>query len=158
MAAADQRKKVLLMGSSNAGKTSMRSIIFANFAARGTAQLNPTLEVQHSSVRFLGSLVLNLWDCGGQDDFFATYFTSKRDQLFSNVAVLIYVFDGTSRDVEVSACCAGAPPQPLAHHPHPRAPRTAERLGVLRRGGGRADDCEPRRASVHSHPQDGPRP
>ena len=126
MAAADQRKKVLLMGSSNAGKTSMRSIIFANFAARGTAQLNPTLEVQHSSVRFLGSLVLNLWDCGGQDDFFATYFTSKRDQLFSNVAVLIYVFDGTSRDVEVSrplrggaAAAARAPPAP-ARPPHRR--------------------------------------
>lgn len=36
------KKKVLLMGKSGAGKTSMRSIIFANFMARDTMRLAPT--------------------------------------------------------------------------------------------------------------------
>ncbi len=27
-----------------------------------------------SHVRFLGNLVLNLWDCGGQDAFYESYF------------------------------------------------------------------------------------
>ena len=85
------RKKVLLMGKSGSGKTSMRSIIFANYIARDTRRLGATsqnlfknifqsqsifffhfyinsnfkVDVEQSYVRFLGNLVLNLWDCGG---------------------------------------------------------------------------------------------
>jgi hypothetical protein len=61
------------------------------------------VDVQRSSVRFLGSLVLNLWDCGGQDAFYENYFNSQRDHTFRDVAVLIYVFDAQSADIEV--CC-----------------------------------------------------
>lgn len=39
----------------------MRSIIFANYLARDTMRLGPTLGVENSHVRFLGNLVLNLW-------------------------------------------------------------------------------------------------
>ncbi len=94
---------------------SMRSIIFANYLARDTMRLSPTLDVEHrwdndlhvtvqivkichndvssspsfslllslllsllrfhdSHVRFLGNLELNLWDCGGQDAFYESYF------------------------------------------------------------------------------------
>lgn len=42
-------------------QTSMRSIIFANYMARDTMRLSPTLDVEHHHVRFLGNLVLNLW-------------------------------------------------------------------------------------------------
>ena len=52
-------QKVLLMGKSGAGKTSMRSIIFANYLARDTMRLGATIDVEHSHVRFLGNLVLN---------------------------------------------------------------------------------------------------
>ncbi len=44
------RKKVLLMGKSGAGKTSMKSIIFANFIARDTRKLGPTNEIEHAYV------------------------------------------------------------------------------------------------------------
>jgi len=37
-----QKKKVLLMGKSGSGKTSMRSIIFANYIARDTRRLGAT--------------------------------------------------------------------------------------------------------------------
>lgn len=52
-AAADERrmsrefKKVLLMGRSGSGKTSMRSIIFANYVARDTMRLAATIDVEH---------------------------------------------------------------------------------------------------------------
>ncbi|KAI8844158.1 rraga protein [Chytridium lagenaria] len=94
------KKKVLLMGKSGSGKTSMRSIIFANYIARDTRRLGATIDVEHSHVRFLGNLVLNLWDCGGQEVFMENYIASQRDHIFRNVEVLIYVFDVESRELE----------------------------------------------------------
>jgi len=92
------KRKVLLMGKSGSGKTSMRSIIFANYIARDTQRLGATIDVEHSHVKFLGNLVLNLWDCGGQEAFMENYLESQKDHIFSNVAVLIYVFDVVSKD------------------------------------------------------------
>ncbi len=94
------KRKVLLMGMSGSGKTSMRSIIFANHMARDTMRLGPTWGFENTDVKFLGNLVLNLWDCGGQDAFMENYFESQRDQIFRNVEVLIYVFDVQSEDKE----------------------------------------------------------
>ncbi|XP_003742386.1 ras-related GTP-binding protein A [Galendromus occidentalis] len=94
------KKKVLLMGKSGSGKTSMRSIIFANYIARDTRRLGPTIDVEHAHVRFLGNLVLNLWDCGGQEVFMENYFQAQRDTIFSSVEVLIYVFDVSSMECE----------------------------------------------------------
>jgi Ras-related GTP-binding protein A/B len=88
------------MGKSGSGKTSMRSIIFANYLARDTAKLTPTWLFENTDIKFLGNLVLNLWDCGGQDSFMEKYFESQRDQIFRNVEVLIYVFDVESPERE----------------------------------------------------------
>lgn len=88
------------MGKSGAGKTSMRSIIFANYIARDTSRLGPTMEVEHAHVKFLGNMVLHLWDCGGQETFMENYMTAQREQIFKNVQVLIYVFDVESREVD----------------------------------------------------------
>jgi len=93
------KKKVLSMGKSGSGKTSMRSIIFANYIARDTTRLAATIDVEHSHVRFLGNLALNLWDCGGQEAFMKDYFSSQRDHIFRNVEVLIYVFDIESHNL-----------------------------------------------------------
>ncbi|KAI3634256.1 hypothetical protein MIR68_007860 [Amoeboaphelidium protococcarum] len=87
------KRKVLLMGKSGSGKTSMRCIIFANYIAGDTRRLGATIDVEHSHVRFMGNLVLNLWDCGGQEAFMESYFTSQKDHIFKNVQVLIYVMD-----------------------------------------------------------------
>lgn len=59
-----------------------------------------TVDVEHSHVRFLGNLVLNLWDCGGQESFMEQYFASQKDNIFRNVEVLIYVFDVESRELD----------------------------------------------------------
>lgn len=94
------KKKVLLMGKAHSGKTSMRSIIFANYLARDTTRLSPTLDVEHHHVRFLGDLTLNLWDCGGQDAFYESYFERDRETIFRSVELLIYVFDIESESPE----------------------------------------------------------
>lgn len=91
MAQPSQGAKVLLMGRAGAGKTSMKSIIFANYLARDTNRLHQTNFIEHSSLRFLGNLRLNLWDCGGQDVFMENYFESQRETIFQNAEVLIYV-------------------------------------------------------------------
>ena len=91
-------QKVLLMGRVGAGKTSMRSIIFANYLARDAYRITFTVDVAKSRVKFLGDLVLSLWDCGGQDLFMEQFFESQKDHIFKNVQVLIYVFDVTSKD------------------------------------------------------------
>lgn len=48
----------------------------------------------------MGNLVLNLWDCGGQESFMEQYFASQKDNIFRNVEVLIYVFDVESRELD----------------------------------------------------------
>lgn len=60
-----KQRKVLLMGRSGAGKSSMRAIIFSNYVAKDVRRLGATIDVEHSNIRFMGNLLLNLWDCGG---------------------------------------------------------------------------------------------
>ncbi|RDB21394.1 Ras-related GTP-binding protein A [Hypsizygus marmoreus] len=103
------KKKVLLMGASGSGKTSMRSLIFSNNPASLTARLGATIDVEQNHVRFLGDLILNLWDCGGQDAFMDSYLTTQRSTIFQHVGVMIYVFDvethGMSKDLEYYRDC-----------------------------------------------------
>ena len=96
--------KVLLMGRAGAGKTSMRSIIFASYVARETTRLQPTNQVEHSTLRFLGNLSVSLFDCGGQDVFMENYFESQKEHIFRNAAVLIYVVSvtGGERSKEIA--------------------------------------------------------
>lgn len=61
----EAKQKILLMGKSGSGKSSMRNIIFSNFVAKDVRRLGATIDVERSKVKFLGNLVLNLWDCGG---------------------------------------------------------------------------------------------
>ncbi|CAK7268557.1 GTP-binding protein gtr1 [Sporothrix epigloea] len=95
-----KKRKVLLMGKSGSGKSSMRSIIFSSYLAKDTRRLGATIDIDLSQVKFLGNLTLNLWDCGGQEAFTENYLSQQRQHVFSNVGVLIYVFDIESRDVE----------------------------------------------------------
>lgn len=94
------RKKLLLMGRSGSGKSSMRSIIFSNYSAFDTRRLGATIDVEHSHLRFLGNMTLNLWDCGGQDVFMDNYFTNQKDHIFKMVQVLIHVFDVESKSIK----------------------------------------------------------
>ncbi len=67
-------------------------------------------------MRFLGNLVLNLWDCGGQEAFMESYFVSQRDHIFRNVEVLIYVFDVESQELEKDLIYYQSCLEALQHH------------------------------------------
>ncbi|KAJ2010108.1 GTP-binding protein gtr1, partial [Coemansia sp. S680] len=84
---------LVIMGRSGAGKTSMRSLIFSNYSAHDTRRLGATIDVEHSTVQFMGDLSLNIWDCGGQHKYLENYLNEQRENIFGNVEVLIYVFD-----------------------------------------------------------------
>jgi Ras-related GTP-binding protein A/B len=60
-----KQRKVLLMGKSGAGKSSMRAVVFSNYVAKDVRRLGATIDVEHSNIKFMGNLMLNLWDCGG---------------------------------------------------------------------------------------------
>lgn len=77
----------------------MRSIIFSNYSAFDTRRLGATIDVEHSHLRFLGNMTLNLWDCGGQEIFMDNYFTNQKDHIFKMVQVLIHVFDVESKSI-----------------------------------------------------------
>ena len=81
----------------------------SNLPASLTARLGATIDVEQNRVRFLGDLILNLWDCGGQDAFMDSYLSSQRPTIFQQVGVLIYVFDvetqEKSKDLEYYRDC-----------------------------------------------------
>jgi Ras-related GTP-binding protein A/B len=85
--------KILLMGKAEVGKTSMRSIIFANCAPRDTFVLGWTHDVNESRLKFMGNMMLKLLDCGGQKEFIRHYLDSKKEQIFSNVEILVFVIE-----------------------------------------------------------------
>ncbi|KAJ8295264.1 Ras-related GTP-binding protein A [Rhodotorula toruloides] len=96
------RKKVLLMGKSGSGKTSMRAIIFKSQLAADTRRLGATIDVESSQIKFLGGLRLDLWDCGGQDSFMDSHLTAQSSTVFRSVHSLIYIFDAESSELLTS--------------------------------------------------------
>lgn len=93
------KRKLLLMGRSGAGKTSMRSMIFANYTANDTVRLLPTIDAETVHLSFLGNSILNVWDCGGQGGFYDNYFRTMSGTIFQEVSVLICVLDCQSQGV-----------------------------------------------------------
>jgi Ras-related GTP-binding protein A/B len=70
----------------------------SNNPASLTSRLGATIDVEQNHVRFLGDLILNLWDCGGQDAFMDSYLSTQRSTIFQHVGVLIYVFEVSTHD------------------------------------------------------------
>ncbi|KAL7684892.1 putative gtr1/RagA G protein [Plasmopara halstedii] len=84
------------MGKFGSGKISMRSIIFANYFAslNNSNQLFLCYSIssrEELACSYLDNLVLNLWDCGGQEVIYKRNFESHRDHTFRSVELLIYV-------------------------------------------------------------------
>ena len=86
-------KKMLLMGSAGAGKTSMHRVIFANIPAKDTSKIGYTMSKEEHKITVMGNIELKLWDCGFQNQFVKEYFSSKKEYIFSNTSLLLYVFD-----------------------------------------------------------------
>ena len=80
-----------------------RPLSSSNNPASLTSRLGATIDVEQNHVRFLGDLILNLWDCGGQDAFMDSYLSTQRSTIFQHVGVLIYVFEVSTHDAAKDA-------------------------------------------------------
>ena len=78
----------------------MHSIIFANYPAKDTKKIGLTTDRQENKNRFMRNMTLDLWDCGGQPTFWMSYFSTHKETIFKDVAVLIYVFDISFSDTK----------------------------------------------------------
>ena len=85
--------KILLMGKMGVGKTSIKSIIFQNKSAKDSLNLAFTNEVEESHLRFMKNISLDLLDCCSKEDFIKQYFDSKKNAIFSNVDILVFVVE-----------------------------------------------------------------
>jgi len=92
--------KIIMMGRYNSGKTSMRSIIFANFHAKDTNKIAMTIGQDKTKLKLLGKLPVTLWDCGGQPKLMEQYFNTKKEIIFKNVEILIFLFDVTTKELD----------------------------------------------------------
>ncbi|CAO1622555.1 unnamed protein product [Parajaminaea phylloscopi] len=96
------KKKILLMGRSGCGKTSMRALVFSSTLypnAASTKRLGTTLGVETSHFRILRNLVISLFDMGGQQAYVDSYLDDRKSQVFKDVGAFVYVFDmGNSSD------------------------------------------------------------
>lgn len=83
--------KILILGRPGVGKTSLKSIIFENKTAVDTFRLGSSNEIQETHLNFLSNIPIAILDCCCKDDYINQYFTAKKEKIFSNVGVLIFV-------------------------------------------------------------------
>jgi len=65
------------MGKSAAGKTTMKSIIFASKYVKNAMNQALTIGVDHKKFEYLGNYKIDLYDCAGQDKYMDEYLNSK---------------------------------------------------------------------------------
>ena len=85
--------KILLLGKAGVGKTSIKNIIFEKKAPQDTLKLCPTNEIEESHLYLLKKIPISILDCCSKDDVIKTYFTSRKQIIFSNVTILIFVIE-----------------------------------------------------------------
>jgi Ras-related GTP-binding protein A/B len=78
------------MGKSGAGKSSMRAVVFSNYVAKDVRRLGATIDVEHSNIKFMGNLMLNLWDCGGYVTYTLLFFGAGSAWITSTISLSIY--------------------------------------------------------------------
>ena len=84
-------KKILLMGKAGVGKTSIKSVIFEYKSPKDTLELDNTNEIEVSHIKFMNNVFIKLLDCCGKEEYLTQYLGPKKNFVFSNVDILIYV-------------------------------------------------------------------
>ncbi|NHJ49956.1 MAG: hypothetical protein FK733_19345 [Asgard group archaeon] len=84
--------KVVILGLSQSGKTSIRQVVFEGFTPEATA-LNPaTVRINRKLFNLAGGGI-NLFDIGGQTNYLNEVFQQYQDRTFTNVKAAIFVVD-----------------------------------------------------------------
>lgn len=89
----NQILKVLFFGKKGVGKTSIKSIIFDNMEPQETFNLVSTKEIQESHIVFINNIFLDILDCSSNESEVKQYLSTKKESIFSNVGVFIYIIE-----------------------------------------------------------------
>ncbi|MFQ6123339.1 MAG: ADP-ribosylation factor-like protein [Candidatus Heimdallarchaeota archaeon] len=86
------RKKLLMMGLSEAGKTTIRRVVISGNPPEELKKYDATLDFERDTKKIAGES-LTILDIGGQESFLEKYTGEMAEFAFSGVASLIYVVD-----------------------------------------------------------------
>ena len=93
----ESSRKIILLGLSQAGKTSIRDVVFGGKAPEETADYAATLNYERQ-VEQVADEPITVMDLGGQEVFLKRFLSSMSSFIFSNVAVLVYICDISTPD------------------------------------------------------------
>lgn len=85
-------RKIILLGLSQAGKTSIRDVVFGGKAPEETQNYAATLNYERQ-IEQVADEAVTVMDLGGQEVFLKRFLSSMSSFIFSNVAVLVFISD-----------------------------------------------------------------
>jgi Ras-related GTP-binding protein A/B len=90
-------RKIILLGLSQAGKTSIRDVVFGGKAPEETQNYSATLNYERQ-IEQVADEPVTVMDLGGQEVFLKRFLSSMSSFIFSNVAVLVFICDISTPD------------------------------------------------------------
>ncbi len=84
--------KIVVLGLSQSGKTSIRQVVFEGFAPEATSMNPATVRINRKLFNLAGSAI-NLFDVGGQSNYLNEVFEQYRERTFSDAKAFIFVVD-----------------------------------------------------------------
>jgi GTPase SAR1 family protein len=91
--------KIILLGLSNAGKTTLIRHILEGKEFEELENLPPTEGINTNEYRYRRLVEIAIFDCGGQKQFLEGYFSETMERtVFSNVRVFFWVVDVSDKD------------------------------------------------------------
>ncbi|MFX0151855.1 MAG: ADP-ribosylation factor-like protein, partial [Candidatus Hodarchaeota archaeon] len=85
-------RKIILLGLSQAGKTSIRDVVFGGKKPEETKDYAATLNYERQ-IEQVADEAVTVMDLGGQEVFLKRFLSSMSSFIFSNVAVLVFISD-----------------------------------------------------------------
>ncbi len=90
-------RKIILLGLSQAGKTSIRDVVFEGKSPEDTKDYAATLNYERQ-IEQVADEPITVMDLGGQEVFLKRFLSSMSSFIFSNVAVLVFICDIATPD------------------------------------------------------------
>ena len=84
--------KIVVLGLSQSGKTSIRQVVFEGFAPEATSMNPATVRINRKLFNLAGSSI-NLFDVGGQTNYLNEVFDQYKERTFSDAKAFIFVVD-----------------------------------------------------------------
>ncbi len=85
--------KTLIFGPAGVGKTSLLRTTCDGYSYMRVMNIPPTRGVSRENYLFRGLLELSIWDAGGQAKYQERYFSDRKELIFSEVKIPIFMVD-----------------------------------------------------------------